>query len=44
MVDDINEDTDNDYDNQDCLEKIVYECLHKLLGSEGTHREVAENY
>ena len=44
MVDDINEHADNDSDNQDCLQEIVYECLHKLLGSEGTHREVAENY
>ena len=44
MVDDINEDTDHDYDNQDCLKEIVYECLYKLLGSEGTHRQIAENY
>ena len=44
MIDDINEDADNNQDNQDCLEKIVYECLHKLLGSEGTHREITENH
>ena len=44
MINDINEYADNNQDNQDCLEEIVYECLHKLLGSEGAHREVAENY
>ncbi len=42
MVDNINKHADNNQDNEDCLEEIVYECLHKLLGSEGTHREVAE--
>ena len=44
MVDDINEHADNNQDNQDCLYEIVYECLHKLLRSDGTHRQIAENY
>ena len=44
MVDDINEDADNNQDDQDCLKKIVYECIHELLGSEGAHRQIAENY
>ena len=44
MIDDINEDADNNQDNRDCLEEIVYQCLYKLLGSEGTDRQIAENY
>ena len=43
-IDDINEYADNNQDNQDCLKEIIYECLHKLLGSDGTHRQIAENY
>ena len=44
VINDINDYADNNQGNQDCLEEIIYECLHKLLGSEGTHCQIAENY
>ena len=44
MIDDKNKYADNNQDNLDCLEEIIYQCLHKLLPPEGTHRQIAENY